>query len=294
MDLQRVRRFDYQLKEFFTDRDIGALENRRMVTLVLFDDITKSILDVLHIPGEGTVSFFIGNFQEQDDRIFYHFKANLSNGVTLDKCFWNYAKIPFMRFQDLLSWQEPRVISIKLDIGIYEGNGSVWEWQNMLMSMDDFSSLSYLSPFHTMGMRSLFDSRVDSDVTIVCQNGEEVDAHRCLLIAAPYFATLVTGHNSETGRIKVDQDYNSIKLIVLYLYTGELHVVNVKSWTNFYKASVFFGLKGLANHCELQLMVRTDKDIECIKNRLHFAIEFNALKLKRFLIRLARKIQDTS
>ena len=62
MDLQRVRRFDYQLKEFFTDRDIGALENRRMVTLALFDDITKSILDVLHIPGEGTVSFFIGNF----------------------------------------------------------------------------------------------------------------------------------------------------------------------------------------------------------------------------------------
>ena len=123
MELSKVRKIYHKLDLVITNRAIRRLHNRETIVSAYFSD-SKSGVDVYPLFFTRAVNIHVGSFHQEDDRYFYHFMANLSNGMVLEKTFWNYEVIPLMSFQELKEWKRPRTVSINLSIGIYEGGGS--------------------------------------------------------------------------------------------------------------------------------------------------------------------------
>ena len=78
------------------------------------------------------------------------------------------------------------------------------------------------------------------------------------------------------------------------MYSGSLKQEEVVNCPDLYIAASFYNVKVLARHCELQMMTKVNTEWNNIKSILKFTIFFNALKLKKFLVNLARKIQKMS
>lgn len=68
------------------------------------------------------------------------------------------------------------------------------------------------------------------DVTIVCENGEKMQAHRTMLAACSmYFekCLLNVSMDRETYIILKDCHYNDMQLIIEFIYNGSVHVEEV-------------------------------------------------------------------
>ena len=296
MDLSKVRKISYQFELDLMDQDISVLERRGIISSTYFVD-SKSGVDIFKVFDNDYVNFHIGNFYEDDDRVFYDFTAELSNGMVLKRRFWNFGLIPLMSVEELKAWKSPKKICISLRVGIYDGDGSAMEWQRILTSIDDFSPVCTRMDFHSENMQQLLAQGFYADVMFVCPSGKKLSAHKCLLSASsPYFRALFRGHfaNSSPKMIKVDFEFDLMKVMVSFLYSGQLDEEQVENWPDLYRIAKFYNVDVLANHSELQMMVGAPREeIEGMKRVLQFALKYQALRLKRFVIELVQKIQET-
>lgn len=70
------------------------------------------------------------------------------------------------------------------------------------------------------------------DVTLACKDGQTIRAHGAVLSAcSAYFDTVLTGVSSgkETLVIMKDCDFVDMKMLVQFMYYGEIHVDEVSS-----------------------------------------------------------------
>ena len=84
-----------------------------------------------------------------------------------------------------------------------------------------------------------------------------------------------------------------MKLILSFLYTGRIDEKNVENWPDLYRVARFYDIDILAKHAELQMMANAPMEMEKIKRVIKFAIRFQSYKLKNYMIKLARKNQET-
>ena len=294
MDLTKLRKMEYNLNFHITDRDISTLNERGIIASKYFTDSMSSI-DLFHVSFNSLVNIYVGNAQDDEDRYFYHLSAKLSNGMTIDREFWNFSIIPLMTLDELKSWKNPRKILISLCVGVYEGEGSVEQWQNILTKIDDFTPVCYPQSFHTLMMDDILTAGNYTDARFEFPNGENLSVHKCFLIAcSPYFRALFSDNFTTDSSITVSGfDYQLVKEVISYIYSGRIKEEMVDNWTEVYKFARFYHLDVLASHAELQMMAGTPNDIDGIKKVLKFAMIYDACRLKQFIIKRIRKIQET-
>ena len=197
-----------------------------------------------------------------------------------------------MPLKDFCLFSSVCKISLVLRVGIYDGEGTIWDWQNILTDINDFSQFSFPTD-HKVRMNDLLESGAFSDITLVCSDGQEIKSHKCILTACPYFRALLSKNFSESQRlfIKIDFDHSMMKIFLSFLYSGYICNKKVENWTDMFIMASFYGLEELSRYCELQMMTRVERNMEYIKQILHFAMRYRAFKLKKFLIRLVHQIQ---
>ena len=228
--------------------------------------------------------------------MFYDFSAKLPNGKELRKTFWSHAVIPVCTVAELRMWSFQRSVIVILKVGIYEGEGCIWSWQNILTRIEDFSQGSYHETAHTNMMRELLQSGQYSDITLVCNDMKEIFAHKCLLAASPYFGALFSDKFSEVKALKINVDcsFELMKEMLSFVYSGRFCVENVENLPDLYRASLYYRFDYVAQHCEMQMMARINHNMESIKAMLRFAIRFGMRKMKEYLVKLTRKMQETA
>ena len=295
MDLSKIRKADYQFDMLITSHQARRMRDRETIVATNFTD-TKSMVEIYPLAFNRTINFHVGNVEGEDGRCFFDFKATLSNGMVFEKKFWHFEIIEMMSFRDLSSWKTPRKISIVLKVGIYEGEGSSTEWQEILEDIDDFTPVCSPRTFHSQRMEQLLDKGYYSDITFKFPTGRELLAHKCILMASSlYFRVLFSGTfvESQNNAIDVNFDFDLMRLVVLFLYTGQVNDKDVKNWPDVYSIARFYDINVLAKHAELQMMANAPKDIEEIKNVLRFAVKCQAFRLKKFMVKYTRKMQET-
>ena len=293
MDLRRVRLLKETFRVTISSEEIEMLRNRETIC-PFWSNYCKTGFDINHLNNSNTAQIYLGNSTENGDRVFYDCKIQLSNGKRIDKSFWNYSVFCLMPLHEMEEWEQPRKLTVSLEVGVYEGNGEEWEWKNILMNIEDFSPVCFAPYPHTETMDQLYRSSKFSDVTLICDDNKEIFAHKCLLLGSPFFTALFNNHfgNSNQSVIKVEADYDTMTTIVTFLYCGRVEDIDVVNWPDLYRVAGFYQIHPLANHCELQLMSRVSKSMENIKKFLKFAKVFNAKKLRTYLIKLAKRLQQ--
>lgn len=296
MDLKKIK---FHKEEFVTEirnEDILKLENGGNVCGQYFED-SKTGFDIIQLDND-KVTLYIGNFYgEYDEKVFYEYSIILSNGNLFEGCFWNFATIPFVPLEELSAWKAPRMLNVKIKVGLYWGPGrDRWFWTNILTKVEDFEPVCSPSTFHTNCMDGLLKSAKFSDVTLICPEYKQISAHRNLLLASPYFCGLFGSNFGQENKkvVKVENDFESMQIVVSFLYTGRVEEEEVINWPDLYQAASFYQVNNLARHCELQMMSRVTKEWDTIKELIKFARTFHAIKLKKFLINFARKLQQTA
>ena len=293
MDLKRIKLLKETFRVTISSEEIEMLRNRETIC-PFWSNYCKTGFDINHLNNSNTAQIYLGNSTENGDRVFYDCKIQLSNGKRIDKSFWNYSVFCLMPLHEMEEWEQPRKLTVSLEVGVYEGNGEEWEWKNILMNIEDFSPVCFAPYPHTETMDQLYRSRQFSDVTLICDDNKEIFAHKCLLLGSPFFTALFNNHfgNSNQSVIKVEADYDTMTTIVTFLYCGRVEDIDVVNWPDLYRVAGFYQIHPLANHCELQLMSRVSKSMENIKKFLKFAKVFNAKKLRTYLIKLAKRLQQ--
>jgi hypothetical protein len=296
MDLKKISRYEENFVKYISDEEIAIMENKKIINGRFFQD-SKCCFDFLNLSENKKVSLYIGNSTEDDERVFVEYTILMPDGRSLEDCFWSYSIIPLMTLEEIRALSEPRNFSLKLKIGIYSGTYvEKWEWQNVFTDAEDFSPLCSLSNFHSKCMEDLQLSGKFCDVTLVCDDKVSISAHRCFLIGSPYFSALF-GYNfgkEEQNVVNCESDFETMEIILCFLYSGRIEEEHVVNWPDLYRVADFYQLDHLSRHCELQMMTRVVKTLEAIKDLLKFAITFHAYKLKRFLVVLIRRIQETT
>ena len=293
MDLKRVKLLKETFSVTISSEEIQLLSNRETMC-TFWSNYCNTGFDINHLGNTNTAKIYIGNSTEYGDRVLYECKLQLSNGKIIDKSFWNYSIFTLMPLHEMEEWEQPRTITVSLKVGIYEGDGQEWEWKNILMNAEDFTPVCFATYPHAETMDMLYRSRKFSDVTLICDDKKEIFAHKCLLLGSPFFTALFNNHfgTSNQSVIKVEADYDTMEIIVTYLYSGRVEDSDVVNWPDLYRVAGFYQILPLANHCELQLMSRVTKSMENIKEFLNFAKIFNAKKLRAYLIKLAKRLQQ--
>ena len=296
MDLTKLRKMDYNISFNVTDLDILSLveRGRGIIASKYFPDSMSSV-DLFHVSFDDMINLYVGHMQDEEERYFYHIIAKLSNGTVIDREFWNFSIIPIMTLDALKSWKPLRKISISLHVGIYEGEGSVEEWQNILTKVDDFTPVCYPQSFHTLMMDDILAAGKYTDARLQFPNGKELFVHKCFLEASsPYFRAFFSGKFETDSSINIlDFDYQLVKEVISYIYSGRMKEEMIENWTEVYKFARFYHLDILARHAELQIMVGAPKDINEVKKFLKFAMIYGAYRLKQFIINRIRYIQET-
>ena len=83
-------------------------------------------------------------------------------------------------------------------------------------------------------------------------------------------------------------------IVLTILYIGRITEEEVTNWPKLFQVASFYQIETLTRHCELQMMTRVTNCLEDIKELLKFAIKLHANKLKRYLVVLTRRIQETA
>ena len=297
MDLKKVRRFDYDIQFTLSDDDLRILEHVGMIfgPSSYFED-SKTFVDLCHSAYANKVYIHVGTSNEEEDRILYKVQVQMMDGTCFEKQFWSHGIINIMDLEVIRNLKEPRKISVKVIGGIYEGSGTPDEWMNVLTTIEDFTPVVCQSTDHTVAMDDLLNTGRFSDLKLVCKDGREIDVHKCLMLACPYFRALLSENFPQvnTRFVEVEFEYSLMKVIVQFIYSGRIEEDNVTNWPELYIIASFFCLETLARHCQLQMMMRSSIDINEVKSLLKFGLRFHARKLITFLAHKARKIQNSS
>ena len=294
IDLSQIRLFEYSINLNISDLDIINLVKRGIIASTYFND-SKAGIDIFHRPYLLKANFYVGNFHEDADRIYFHFLAHLSNGMIIKKAFWNYSIIPLMTIENLKVWASPRKVFITLKVGIHQGHGSEQDWKSILPKIDDFTPVCYQASPHTIMMDQILDSGQFTDVKLSCLDDKEMFVHKSLLTAAsPYFRALFSKKfKTSKETVNVEFGYEIVKEVIGFIYSGRLKEELIENWPDVYRMARYYQLDVLANHSELQMMVNTARNMESMKNVLNFAMKFHAFRLQKFLIENIRMIQKT-
>ena len=296
MDLRKIQFYEEHYEMNISDKEIVKLEDSKLIHGGYFHD-SKCEFDFLDLENGAKVKLYIGSTTQDDERVFLKYSMSLSNGKTFKDCSWGYSMIPLMTLADIRGWKIPRKFSLKIQIGIYMGTGGErWEWQNILTDAEDFSPLCSVPTSQSKCMSDLLASAMFSDIKLLCTDSILLSAHKCILIGSPYFRALFGFHFQKSNQniVKVENDSGSMQVILSYLYSGRIEYDKVDSWPDLYQVASFYQLEDLSQHCELQMMARVTSSIDDIKYVLKFSIDFHARKLKRYLVKLSRRIQKTS
>ena len=293
MDLNKVRKFDYQINLDIFDYDIMLLNQGLTASKFFYD--SQAFLDIFPNFHDRIVNFHVGHLVEDDGRRFFQFSAKLSNGMLIQKSFWNFEILPIMTFNELNLWKTPRNIHLSLKIGLYEGDGSANEWQNILTKVEHFTPVCFEQTFHTSKMDEMLTSGRFANLTLRCLNDRELQVHKCILAnASPYFRALFRDFFEPISNvIDVNFDYNVVKAVMSFIYSGRLDEAMVVNWPDLFVMARYYQLDVLAVHSELRMMVNMPKDMESIKKMIKFAIFHQAQDLKKYIIKMTRYIQET-
>ena len=294
MDLKNISLDKVEFEITFKDDDVNAVENGGIVCGHYIENMNIGF-DIFRFTNTNRVNVFFGNLHEENyGNVFFHYKIILSNEKTFEECFWNYRLIQFMNIEQLRAWQAPRKIIVKVKRGMYTcTRGDEWDLKNILTNVKDFEPVCSPPTFHTNFMDNLLESCFFSDVTLLCIDKKSISTHRCLLKASPYFHALFGSNffKSHQKVVNVEFDYLTMKMLVTFLYSGRVQEEAVVNWPELFLAANFYQIRNLARHCELQMMTRVAHEWDTIKELIMFARTFHAFKMKKFLIKLARKIQ---
>lgn len=91
--------------------------------------------------------------------------------------------------------------------------------------------------YHHSNLQTMFSSLLDRgcfcDVTLACEE-KTIRAHRVVLCACSvYFDSILTNHANERNPIIIMKDakFNDIKILVDFMYKGEINVEHVRAAT---------------------------------------------------------------
>ena len=297
MDLKKVRQFEYNFDVVLTNEDLRVLETVGMIysPSSYFSD-SKTYVDICYSGHSGLILIHIGNSNEEEDRIFYEYKATGFDFKMYENKFWGHGVIFLGTLENIRELKIPRKIKVTLKGGIYDGYGSDEMWMKILRDVEDFTPVAFPPTFHSEAMDNLLEKGNFADFGILCKDGRVLSGHKCLLIACPYFMALLSNkfERSYENLVKVNFDSAPMKVMLQFLYSGRINEDVVRNWPELYEVASFFCLDLLARHCQLQMMIRSSNDIREIKTLMKFAIKFHARKLIVYLTYLVRKIQRDS
>ena len=296
MDLKKIHLYEEHFATIISDEDIAKLENKKMICGSYFYD-SKCGFDFMHLRSDDKVKLYIGNYTEDDDRVFLKCTISFSDGQKFEESAWSYKIIPLLTMDEISAMQKPRKISIRLEIGIYSGNGGTkLEWQNIFTDPKDFIPVCSYPTVHSQCMNDLKISGMFSDITLLCDNMTSIRTHKCILLGSPYFRALFGKHFALKDQkfVKAESDKESMLVVLSFLYTGHIDEAEVANWPRLYQVASFYQLEILARHCELQMMTRVSNSLDDIKELIKFAIKLHANKLKKHLVVFTRKIQENA
>jgi hypothetical protein len=297
MDLKQISYHQIEFQLQITKEDIRALEKNGYLGRQYFGEI-NTIFDI-SLYGTSSLTAYIGYIRyieherENEMNIFYKSTIKMSNGKCFERSFNKFGTIQMIPLDD---FDVPIILSVTIQVGFYWGNGAdYFETNNILTEIEDFIPICSPETDHTISMNSILNNGNFSDVTLICTDTKKILAHRCLLLRSHYFKALFIDFGQiEQNIVKVEYELETMKNLLSYLYSEKIKEENVSNWKNLFKAASFYQIEKLARHCQLQLMSRVDKTWNHITELFRFAIVFNATKLKRFLVLLTRRLQQTN
>merc|ERR1712204_21082 len=142
-----------------------------------------------------------------------------------------------------------------------------------------------------MGFQSLKETHDFADVTLVCEDGQEVEAHRFMLAASsPFFQNMLKRKEHPKSLIYLRGiKYENIISILSYIYNGESTVLNDQLET-FLTIASELGLKGLTESTETE----TETDIQNIENKRKIKNQKLNLKAKQLKNDIVNTTNDIS
>ena len=144
MDLKKIHLYEENYTRIISDEDIAKMENKKMINGSYFYD-SKCGFDFMHLSSDDKVKLYIGSYTEDDDRVFLKCSISLSNGQKFEASAWSYKIIPLLTMDEISEMQKPRKLLIKLEIGIYSGNGGTQlEWQQIFTEPRDFIPVFFI------------------------------------------------------------------------------------------------------------------------------------------------------
>ena len=295
MDLTKVVVYEDSLETIISDFDIDSMEESghlRMCNVNIF----RFEFIILYPRDGNTLSLLAVNLNDDMDRYFMEFEVSLSTGQSIKGSFWDVEKLPLMSLQELNDWPTPRKIKVSCKVGCYYGpNEGNSDWQMFLTEISDFSSIFCPLTPHNKRMELIFAENKSTDITLLCSDGGKVHGDKLFLESSTYFKACLAytlGDEHKEVILKMPADQITVLNLVYYLYVGKVRERAVVDWEQLFILAMYCDVEELAKHCELQLMTKVNRTMDCIKRSLRFAILFDAKKLKSFLIKLCRKIQS--
>ena len=198
-----------------------------------------------------------------------------------------------MTFDDVTEWERPREARIECEIGYYYGPDNC-KWQDYLTEISDFDAVFGGTTPHNMMMETLLLQGKESDVSLVSSNNIRFDVHRSILRISPYFDAFLMHAPKDTKIIAIDSETNNLQCFVYFLYTGRINEELVTNWKELFKLAMYYIVPNIERPCELQIMKNVNKNMQDIKEHMKFSLTFHAKKLRKYLVRLGRSIQEES
>ena len=294
MDLKKLRRRRYYFEFTITDHDLHLLGNIGLIPTPFPHFLeTKTFIHTSYSANAKKMYVHAESKNKEKYRYFYHFQIRVIGEKIYENSFWSCGDIYMMTLEDLQNLPNPRKIMVILRVGVYEGSGTPDEWKNILSCIDDFTPVVVAPTVHSRSMDELLQMNRFSDITIVCKDRKELNAHKCMMMGCPYFRELLSESITKPMKdtVEVEFEYDLLKIVLQFLYSGRIDMENVTNWADLYSVARRFGLDILARHCQLQLMLLTTNNIFEIKSLLKFAVKCEARKLTVYLINVARKVQ---
>ena len=125
-----------------------------------------------------------------------------------------------------------------------------------------------------------------SDITIVCENGGKIDAHKIVLVARlEYFRAMLGSSWLETsGSVSIQVPVNLMEIIIEYLYTDDCLIIrqsnDIDLLTQVMVVADQFLIERLKEICEVRLAQLVS--LKNVSELFCFATSLNANQLKKF------------
>lgn len=97
----------------------------------------------------------------------------------------------------------------------------------------DLQNVQWNQPYLRTCFANLLRQNRFCDVTLACDNGETLMAHRAILCScSEYFSRVFCSVEKDAVVILKDCNYDDVKLIIQFIYNGEINVEQVEISVN--------------------------------------------------------------